>query len=122
MDIIIPTKNFSILCNGYTIFYNKSKNETNNFNYNNNYHNKNYNDKIVYIDSILDEMDKYVFSDFDHRFPFYKIRATVTHLGHTEKNFYAGCPNRECNRKVSTFATFLSKPKIIPPLIYKVYT
>ena len=82
-------------------FYNKSKNETNNFNYNNNYHNKNYNDKIVYIDSILDEMDKYVFSDFDHRFPFYKIRATVTHLGHTEKNFYAGCPNRECNRKVS---------------------
>ena len=65
------------------------------------YHNKNYNDKIVYIDSILDEMDKYVFSDFDHRFPFYKIRATVTHLGHTEKNFYAGCPNRECNRKVS---------------------
>ena len=86
--------------------YNKSKNETYNFNYNknnndNNYHNKNYNDKIVYIDSILDEMDKYVFSDFEHRFPFYKIRATVTHLGHTEKNFYAGCPNRECNRKVS---------------------
>ena len=83
---------------------NKTKNDTNSFNSgknNNNFHNKNYNDKIVYMDSILDEMDKYIISDFDHRFPFYKIRATVTHLGHTEKNFYAGCPNRECNRKVS---------------------
>ena len=62
-----------------------------------------YNDKIVYIDYILDEMNKYISTDFDHRFPFYKIRATVTHLGHTEKNFYPGCPNRECNRKL-TFA------------------
>ena len=46
-------------------------------------------------------MGKYILTDFDHRFPFYKIRATVTHLGHTEKNFYPGCPNRECNRKLS---------------------
>lgn len=60
-----------------------------------------YNDKIVYIDSILDEMGKYIMTDFDHRFPFYKIRAIVTHLGHTDKNFYPGCPNRECNRKVT---------------------
>ena len=86
--------------------YNKSKNESYNYNSNKNRNNnfdnnKNYNDKIVYMDSILDEMDRYVMSDFDHRFPFYKIRATITHLGHTEKNFYAGCPNRECNRKVS---------------------
>ena len=64
---------------------------------------KEYNDKIVYIDYILDEMNKYIMTDFDHLFPFYKIRATVTHLGHTEKNFYPGCPNRECNRKL-TFA------------------
>ena len=64
---------------------------------------KEYNDKIVYIDYILDEMNKYISTDFDHRFPFYKIRATVAHLGHTEKNFYPGCPNRECNRKL-TFA------------------
>ena len=64
---------------------------------------KEFNDKIVYIDSILEEMNKYILTDFDHRFPFYKIRATVTHLGHTEKNFYPGCPNRECNRKL-TFA------------------
>lgn len=90
--------------------YNKSKNESNNNNFNqiktinnnnNNFKNKSYNDKIVYMDSILDEMDKYIMTDFDHRFPFYKIRATIIHLGHTEKNFYAGCPNRECNRKVS---------------------
>ena len=74
--------------------YNKNKNTFEN-------NNKNYNDKIVYMDSILDEMDRYITTDFDHRFPFYKIRATITHLGHTEKNFYAGCPNRECNRKVS---------------------
>ena len=85
---------------------NTKENESNNFNNNknNNYVNNNnqrYNDKIVYMDSILDEMDRYIMTEFDHRFPFYKIRATVAHLGHTEKNFYAGCPNRECNRKVS---------------------
>ena len=62
---------------------------------------KEYNDKIVYIDYILAEMNKYAQTDIDHRFPFYKIRAIVTHLGHTDKNFYPGCPNRECNRKVS---------------------
>ena len=62
---------------------------------------KEFNDKIVYIDYILEEMNKYILTDFDHRFPFYKIRATVTHLGHTEKNFYPGCPNRECNRKLT---------------------
>ena len=62
---------------------------------------KEFHDKIVYIDSILEEMNKYILTDFDHRFPFYKIRATVTHLGHTEKNFYPGCPNRECNRKLT---------------------
>ena len=62
---------------------------------------KEFNDKIVYIDYILEEMGKYILTDFDHRFPFYKIRATITHLGHTEKNFYPGCPNRECNRKLS---------------------
>ena len=85
--------------------YNNSQKDNNNINNNNNFknsgYNKSYNDKIVYIDSILDEMDKYVMTDFDHRFPFYKIRATVTHLGHHEKNYYPGCPNRECNRKVS---------------------
>ena len=68
---------------------------------NNSNQKKEFNDKIVYIDYILDEMGKYILTDFDHRFPFYKIRATVTHLGHTEKNFYPGCPNRECNRKLS---------------------
>jgi len=78
---------------------NSNKNSNNNNSLNSN--KKDYKDKIVYMDSILDEMDKYILTDFDHRFPFYKIRATITHLGHSEKNFYAGCPNRECNRKVS---------------------
>ena len=72
----------------------------NNINISNN-NKKEYNDKIIYIDSILTEMDKYIKLDLEHRFPFYKIKATVIHLGHTEKNFYPGCPNRECNRKVS---------------------
>ena len=62
---------------------------------------KEYNDKIIYMDLILEEMDKFIMIDLEHRFPFYKIRAIVTHLGHSEKNFYPGCPNRECNRKVS---------------------
>jgi len=73
----------------------------NNNNTNNLMPKKEFNDKIVYIDYILEEMNKYILTDFDHRFPFYKIRATVTHLGHTEKNFYPGCPNRECNRKLT---------------------
>ena len=108
---IIDTNN--LLNSNNNNSFSKTKNENNNniilnknnYNSNNNNNisnnNKNYNDKIVYMDSILDEMDKYVMTDFDHRFPFYKIRATVTHLVHTEKNFYPGCPNRECNRKVS---------------------
>ena len=87
----------------------ETKEENNNNNNNNgkivinniNIIKKEYNDKIVYIDYILSEMNKYSQTDIDHRFPFYKIRAIVTHLGHTEKNFYPGCPNRECNRKVS---------------------
>ena len=80
---------------------NKPEINNNNINNNNTIQKKEFNDKIVYIDSILDEMNKYALTDFDHRFPFYKIRATVTHLGHTEKNFYPGCPNRECNRKLT---------------------
>ena len=101
---IVDTNNNSKSNNNNS--YNKTKNEnnhnTNNYNNKNNSSSvKNYDDKIIYMDSILDEMDKYVMTDYDHRFPFYKIRATVTHLGHTEKNFYPGCPNRECNRKVS---------------------
>ena len=105
---IIEPNEKDITNNNNNSKYNKSNNEINKSNneYNKNKNtfdnnNKNYNDKIVYMDSILDEMDRYVMTDFDHRFPFYKIRATITHLGHTEKNFYAGCPNRECNRKVS---------------------
>ena len=109
---IIDTNNL-LNSNNNNNSFNKAKSENNNniilnknnysSNNNNNIsnNNKNYNDKIVYMDSILDEMDKYVMTDFEHRFPFYKIRATVTHLVHTEKNFYPGCPNRECNRKVS---------------------
>ena len=80
---------------------NKPEINNSNINNNNTIQKKEFNDKIVYIDSILDEMNKYALTDFDHRFPFYKIRATVTHLGHTEKNFYPGCPNRECNRRLT---------------------
>lgn len=83
------------------IALNKPEINNSNVNNNNTIQKKEFNDKIVYIDSILDEMNKYALTDFDHRFPFYKIRATVTHLGHTEKNFYPGCPNRECNRKLT---------------------
>ena len=83
------------------IVSNKPEINNSNINNNNTIQKKEFNDKIVYIDSILDEMNKYALTDFDHRFPFYKIRATVTHLGHTEKNFYPGCPNRECNRKLT---------------------
>ena len=91
-------KNESIKAN---IASNKQEINNSNINNNNTIQKKEFNDKIVYIDSILDEMNKYALTDFDHRFPFYKIRATVTHLGHTEKNFYPGCPNRECNRKLT---------------------
>ena len=92
-----------VLNNNNNNSFNRQEIIKNNNNNNNPTPKKEFNDKIVYIDSILEEMNKYILTDFDHRFPFYKIRATVTHLGHTEKNFYPGCPNRECNRKL-TFA------------------
>jgi len=96
-------KKESIINNNNSNNVNSSLNnsEMNNNNTNNLIQKKEFNDKIVYIDYILEEMNKYILTDFDHRFPFYKIRATVTHLGHTEKNFYPGCPNRECNRKLT---------------------
>ena len=96
-------KKESIINNNNSNNVNNSLNnsEINNNNTNNLIQKKEFNDKIVYIDYILEEMNKYILTDFDHRFPFYKIRATVTHLGHTEKNFYPGCPNRECNRKLT---------------------
>ena len=93
-----PDNKKEIIVNNININNKELNNKLNN---NNPTPKKEFNDKIVYIDTILEEMNKYILTDFDHRFPFYKIRATVTHLGHTEKNFYPGCPNRECNRKLT---------------------
>ena len=71
------------------------------YNFNNNFiNNKIFFYNIVYIESILDKIDNYEIKESASLIPYYKIRATITHLEHTEKNFYQGCPNQECSRKV----------------------
>ena len=52
--------------------------------------------KIDFLQSIIDSMSE----EEGIRYPFYKIKATVTHLSHNDKNFYPGCPDKECARKL----------------------
>lgn len=52
--------------------------------------------KIDFLQSIIDSMSE----EESIRYPFYKIKATVTHLSHNDKNFYPGCPDKECARKL----------------------
>jgi replication factor A1 len=80
-----------------------NNNEDNNKDNNNkiNYIQKNkYDDKIVFIETILEYMDKFS-NDLNHKFPFFKIKAVITHITHNDKNFYPGCPNKECQKKLN---------------------
>ena len=61
--------------------------------------NNNNNTKIDFMLTILDNMSKYS-EDYNHKFPFYNIKVTVTYINHNDKNFYPGCPNKECSRKL----------------------
>lgn len=53
--------------------------------------------KIDFLQTIIESMS----NDEGSRYPFYKIKATVTHLSHNDKNFYPGCPDKECARKLT---------------------
>lgn len=82
---------------------NKQKNQSTNTNINsivNEVKNTNSNinpiGKIDFLQSIIDSMSE----EEGIRYPFYKIKATVTHLSHNDKNFYPGCPDKECARKL----------------------
>ena len=59
-----------------------------------------YDDKIVFIETILEYMDKFS-NDLNHKFPFFKIKAVITHITHNDKNFYPACPNKECQKKLN---------------------
>ena len=61
--------------------------------------NNNNNNKIDFMLTILDSMSKFS-EDYNHKFPFYTIKVTVTYINHNDKNFYPGCPNKECSRKL----------------------
>ena len=87
------------LKNYYTNYLNNiSIIEKNNKNNDDNKKSK-FEDKIVFIETILENMDKYL-DDLNHKFPFYKIKAVITHITHNDKNFYPGCPNKECQKKI----------------------
>ena len=58
-------------------------------------------DQIDFIQDIIDLMDNdNQDNSYNNRFQFYKIKATVIHMNHNDKNYYAGCPDKECARKV----------------------
>ena len=52
--------------------------------------------QIKYIKEILDNLDKY-----DEGKNLYKISAVITQIIHNEKNFYIGCNDKNCKKKLS---------------------
>ena len=65
-----------------------------------------YDDKIIYIQSVNKEMDKFLPININYRFPFYKVKASILFLTHTEKNYYPGCSNKDCSKKVTLVNNF----------------
>ena len=51
--------------------------------------------QIKYIKEILDNLDKY-----DESKNLYKISAVITQIIHNEKNFYIGCNDKNCKKKL----------------------
>ena len=52
--------------------------------------------QIKYIKEILDNLDKY-----DESKNLFKISAVITQIIHNEKNFYIGCNDKNCKKKLS---------------------
>lgn len=51
--------------------------------------------QIIYIKEILDNLDK-----VDDNKSLYKISAVITQIIHNEKNFYIGCNDKNCKKKL----------------------
>jgi hypothetical protein len=54
------------------------------------------NTTIVYIKDVLNALE----TEPDDRIPFSKIKATICTINHSEKNFYPGCPEKTCRKKL----------------------
>jgi replication factor A1 len=54
------------------------------------------NTTICYIKDVLNALE----TEPDDRIPFSKIKATICTINHSEKNFYPGCPEKTCRKKL----------------------
>jgi replication factor A1 len=54
------------------------------------------NTTISYIKDVLNALE----TEPDDRIPFSKIKATICTINHSEKNFYPGCPEKTCRKKL----------------------
>lgn len=54
--------------------------------------------ELTYIKTILDKMDE---NPNLPRQTIFKIKATISKLSHNDKNFYPGCSNGECQKKLT---------------------
>ena len=63
-----------------------------------NYNNNNILFDIDYIKDILDILD---YPELEHSNRIYKIKIFITQILHNHKNFYIGCPNENCKKKLS---------------------
>lgn len=74
--------------------FNELENKSNDKNSNGNFNNNDVFDR-VYIKDVLDSLDDITDVNTTSR-----ITATVTQIMHNEKNFYQGCSDRNCKRKL----------------------
>jgi hypothetical protein len=54
------------------------------------------NNTIIYIKDVLQSLD----TEPDDRIQYSKIKATICTINHSEKNFYPGCPEKTCRKKL----------------------
>lgn len=55
-------------------------------------------EEISYMKDILDSMEE---NKYQTKPVVVKIKATISHISHNDKNFYPGCINGECQKKLS---------------------
>ncbi len=75
----------------------------NTFNSNNSNNNDNsYNNEIYFMQEILDliEFGFENIEDFNNNKNLKRIKGTITQMIHNDRNFYAGCPDNGCKRKL----------------------
>ena len=56
------------------------------------------NANVVYIKEALSFLDN---GEPDDKIPISKVKATICTINHSEKNFYTGCPDKTCKKKLT---------------------